>query len=199
MLSLKRQSYQAFTISEVMLSGFLLTMGILSVVGLFVVAQRSARETRSITIATALAQEGIEIARNIRDNNIAYRVANWGTCSTSTAGACDPFNGFPNNGQRTVSYNSSAFTVPGNTFLSYNGSGFQHHGAGTFTGFFRIIKIDHTGPADTARVQSFVHWQSAAYPDYVNPTPHISGAAATTWCIPSNRCVYTELLLTGWR
>ena len=186
-------SYPAFTIIEVMLSGFLLTIGILSVVSLFAVAQRHARDIRSVMVASTLAQEGVEVARNIRDNRIAYRVANWTTCSSSTTGSCDPFYDFPNGASRdrTVSYNSTTFTTPGSTFLSYNGAGFQYHGVGTFTGFYRILRIDHTGSSDTARVQSFVTWQD------ISALP--SSTTATSWCTPANKCVYTELLLSAWK
>lgn len=196
-----RNSTRAFTIAEVMLAGFVLTVGIISVMSLFAAAKKSARDTRNVIIATDLAQEGVEVARNIRDNNIAYRVENWTTgdnCSTNTTGNCDPFNNFPN-AMRHVNYNSATFINGGNNWLSYNGSGFLTHSAGSGTIFVRYIKVAHTGASDTARVQSFVTWQSSATPPYTNPVPQLNGANPTTWCIPSNRCIYTEALLTAWR
>jgi len=180
---------KAFTIPEVILSAFLLTTGILTVMSLFSASHRSAIDTRQVIIASLLAQEGVEIARNIRDNAIA-------TKAETGDSSYDVFTDFPNGAasRRTVSYNSASFTTPGSIFLSWDGSGFQRHGAGTFTGFWRILKIDHTGSSDTtARVQSFVVWSSSG------PGSNLNGAGATTWCSPYNKCVYTELLLTAWK
>ncbi len=194
------KTVRAFTIAEVMLAGFVLTVGIVSVMSLFSAAKKSAYDTRNVIIATDLAQEGVEVARNIRDNNIAYRVEH--NCLSDTTGACDPFNNFPN-AMRHVNYNSATFINGGNNWLSINGSGLLAHGAGSGTIFIRYIKVGHTGGSDTARVQSFVTWQNSAYnitgSSYVNPVPQLNGANPTTWCIPSNRCIYTEALLTAWR
>ncbi|MFA9262748.1 MAG: hypothetical protein ACEQSB_05400 [Undibacterium sp.] len=197
MIPANRHRYiPAFTIAEVMLAGFVLTVGIISVMSLFIASQQSARDTRSVIVATNLAQEGIEVARNIRDNNIAYRVLN--SCGTNWTGSCDPFNGFPN-AMRHLNYNSASFISGGNDWLSYNGSGFLAHGAGSGTFFVRYIKVSHTGASETARVQSFVSWQSSTYDDYQNPVPQLNGGNPTAWCIPSNRCVYTEALLSAWK
>lgn len=192
----KKSRVAGFTITEVMLSAFLLTMGILAVMSLFVVAHQNSRDSRNVIIASNLSQEGLEIARNIRDNRIAYRAANWTTgdnCSTSTTGNCDPFADFPTGAAavRTANYNSTAFITPGNKWLAYNGSGFHAHGAITSSGFFRVLKIDHTGPAtDPVRVQSFVSWKDGLSNAW-NPT------VAT--CNPYDKCVYTELLLSPWK
>lgn len=192
----KPKRIRAFTIAEVMLSGFMLTMGILAAVSLFAAAHQSARNTNSAMIAASLAQEGAEIARNIRDNNIAYRTANWTTgdnCSTNRNGNCDSFNNFPNGAAavRTVSYDSTVFVNPGSKFLNYAGSGLRYHGVGSFAGFWRVVKVNHAGPpTDPVRVQSFVSWQSGLTGAW-NPT------VAT--CNPYNQCVYTEILLEPWK
>ncbi len=190
----------AFSIAEVVLSGFLLTTGIVSVMSLYTVSHRSSFDTRNMITAAELAQEGIEIARNIRDNNTAYRADNWTTgdnCSTSTAGNCDPFRHFPNgaNSNCNVSYNSSGATAfdcsSPQVAVTTSNTGFLHNGAGTATRFFRLIKIDHTAASDSARIQSFVAWQ--------NPGGNLNGAGALAWCTPYNQCVYTELFLSRWK
>lgn len=189
----------AFSIAEVVLSGFLLTTGIVSVMSLYTVSHRSSFDTRNMITAAELAQEGIEIARNIRDNNTAYREDNWTTgdnCSGSTAGNCDPFRHFPNgaNSNCNVSYNSSGATAfdcsAPQTAVTTSNTGFLHTGAGTATRFFRLIKIDHTG-TDSARVQSFAAWQ--------NPGGNLNNAGAVNWCTPYNQCVYSELYLSRWK
>ncbi|MGB4942985.1 MAG: hypothetical protein WBO92_02635 [Candidatus Moraniibacteriota bacterium] len=196
---------QGFTIAEVLLAGFVLSVGMVTVMSLFSASHRQSFDTRNVIIATELAQEGAEIVRNIRDNNIAYRTAHWGTtapnnCSeTNMSGDCDPFRYFPNgaNQRCTVSYNSSVtadMSCPGSpsTLLSLDGNGLYQHGGGTATRFHRLLKIDHTGGADTARVQSFVTWQ--------DPGSNLNGSnTAVPWCTLANQCVYTELLLDNWK
>lgn len=194
------RTLSAFSIPEVVLSAFVLTAGIISVMSLFSAAHRGSLDTRSVIIASELAQEGVEVARNVRDNNTAYRVENWTTgdnCSTSMAGNCDPFRYFPNgsNSLCTLNYNSSgsgAFACPvSQAQIRASNTGFYHNAGGSATQFYRIIKIDHAGGSDTARIQSFVSWQ--------DPGSSLNGAGAVAWCTPYNQCVYTELLLSIWK
>lgn len=193
---------KGFSIAEVVLSSFLLTTGMVTIMSLFSLSHRSSSDSRDVIIATQLAQEGVELVRNVRDNNIAYRTENWTTgdnCSTSTSVDCDPFRYFPDGmGRRCViSYDSSPTSdiscsgTPA-TALALNNAGLYQHGGGvTSTRFHRLLKIDHTSGSDTARIQSFVSWQ--------DPGSNLNGNGATTWCIPYNKCVYTELLLYNWK
>ncbi len=198
--SLSNRCVPGFSIAEVVLSGFLLTTGIVSVMSLYTVSHRSSFDTRNMITAAELAQEGVEIARNIRDNNTAYRADNWETgdnCRGSIVGNCDPFRYFPTgtNLNCNVSYNSSGATAfdcsSPQIAVTTNASGFFHNGAGAVTRFYRQIKIDHTGGSDTARIQSFVTWK--------DPGANLNGAGAITWCTPYNQCVYTELFLSRWK
>jgi Tfp pilus assembly protein PilV len=186
-----------FTIAEVALSGFVLSTGMLVVMSLFSVAYRNTTESQKLIIASELAQEGVELVRNIRDNNLAYRTENWTTgsnCQASTAGACDPFNNFPTgNAKCTMSHGDTTLSCGAvNKSIGLDASGFYWHGAGVASGrFFRLIKIDHTGGADTARVQSFATWQ--------DPGINLDGNGAAGWCKALNKCVFTELYLTSWK
>lgn len=194
---LSNRHLPAFSIAEVVLSGFMLTTGIVSVMSLYIVSHQSSFDTRNLITASELAQEGVEVARNIRDNNTAYREINWATgdnCQASTSGNCDPFRYFPTGANEicSVNYNSSgasAFdcTTP-QIAVTTSGAGFFHNGGGTSTRFFRLIKIRHIGSSDTARIQSFVTWQ--------DPGNHLNGGGALAWCTPYNQCVYTELFLS---
>ncbi|MGB3072721.1 MAG: hypothetical protein WBB68_00445 [Candidatus Moraniibacteriota bacterium] len=191
-------SIKGFTIAEVLLSGFVLTVGMVTVMSLFSASHRQSFDTRNVIIASGLAQEGAEIVRNIRDNNIAYRTKNWTTgdnCSTSTSGNCDPFRYFPTaaNERCTASFGDTTFNCSSPSFaLGMNGNGLYQHGAGiTASRFFRVLKIDQSGSADSARVQSFVSWQ--------DPGSNLNGSGAVAWCTLGNQCVYTELFLDNWK
>lgn len=195
----RRKSAPAFTIAEVLLSAFLLTAGIATVMSLFTASHRSSYDTRNIIIASGLAQEGVEVVRNIRDNNLAYRAANWTTgdvCQSSTSGNCDPFRYFPTgaNSRCTVNYASSGSGAmscpPGSPGIAINGALYQHSAGATR--FYRIVKVDYIPPNTTARVQSFVTWQ--------DPAGNLNNNGAVSWCSdPLNKCVYTELLLSAWK
>lgn len=189
----------AFSIAEVVLAGFVLTTGIVAVMSLYTVSHRNALDTRNVIIASGLAQEGVEVARNIRDNNTAYRTKYWVTgdnCQASDTGNCDPFRYFPNgaNSNCNVNYDSagsSAFDCSSPQIAVTVNGGFFHNRSGTATQFFRQIKIDHPGGSDSARVQSFVSWK--------NPGTNLNGSGAVAWCTPYNQCVFTELYLSRWK
>jgi Tfp pilus assembly protein PilV len=193
-----KSSIKGFTIAEVLLSGFVLTVGMVTVMSLFSASHRQSFDTRNVIIASGLAQEGAEIARNIRDNNLAYRTKNWttgDTCSTSMTGNCDPFRSFPTtaNQRCAASYGDATFTCSNPTFaLGLNGNGLYQHGAGVAASrFYRVLKINHASGGDTARVQSFVIWQ--------NPGSNLDDDGAVSWCTIGNQCVYTELFLDNWK
>ncbi len=195
-LSSQPRHVRAFTIVEVIIASFLLSAGIAVILSFFSASHRNSLDSQRVIIASELAQEGVEVARNIRDNNSAYRLENWSTgdmCQTSTSGNCDPFRYFPVGVNRncTASYDSTDFTCPPVSLeLVLDGSGLYKHAVGTSTRYYRLIKIDHTA-SDTARVQSFVAWQ--------NPGSNLNGGGAINWCTATNKCVYTELFLSAWK
>lgn len=193
---------RAFTIPEVLLSAFLLTAGILTVMSLFLSSHRNSVDTRNLIIAAGLAQEGAEVIRNVRDNNLAYRLANWTSgdnCQGSTNGNCDPYRFFPNGANARCIVNYDTILPSGNcggginSLLGFAGGSYQH-GAATTTRFYRLIKIDRP-PGDplVRRVQSFVSWKSGG------PGATLNGNGAVGNCTLATQCVYTELLLSAWK
>ena len=60
-----------FSIPEVALSVFVLSVGIMSIIALMSSSLRYSLQTNDVIIATDLAQEGIELVRNVRDNDFA--------------------------------------------------------------------------------------------------------------------------------
>lgn len=65
---------RGFSIGEVLISSFLLLVGITAATALIVQDMREAFDARDTIIAAQLAQEGIELVRNVRDTNIARTV-----------------------------------------------------------------------------------------------------------------------------
>lgn len=175
-----------FTIGEVVLSGFMLTVGIVATLTLLSFSFRTVNETQDLIVASELAQEGVELARNVRDQALVDKAA--------LGSPADVFVNFPVSGPNNnciIDYTLTSFTCGSpNTALRLD-NGLFRHGAGAGK-FYRLLKIDRSGPSDTARVKSFVAWQ--------NPGNNLNGAAgAVNWCTLPNKCVYTEIFLTEWQ
>ncbi|MEP7162589.1 MAG: hypothetical protein ABI747_02395 [Candidatus Moraniibacteriota bacterium] len=175
---------------EAILAGAVLTIGMFSVIGLITFSYRTTGDTQDLIIASELAQEGVELVRNVRDNNLVYREKNKaGACASSTAGLCDPFNGFDSGGniRCSIDYDGPFDCANPNPALQLTGGFYQH--TGTTGRYYRVIKTISSGLGiDTRyRVQSFVTWQDPG--NNLNPA----------WCTTFNKCVYTELFLTAWK
>ncbi len=72
----RKEQMAGFTLIEIVLVLFLVSLVFLAIYGLFVNTLKHDTESRYEIIAANLAQEGIEIVRNIRDENIMRGVGN---------------------------------------------------------------------------------------------------------------------------
>lgn len=179
------RSKRGFTIGEVVLSSFILSFGLTTVISLIGSSFRTTVETERLIMASELAQEGIELTRNIRDNALVDKAA--------LGAPDDVFTGFPNGANRncTIDYSMSALDCPASPGMQLGLSGgFYRHGTGAGL-FYRLIKINHTAASDEAIITSFVAWQ--------DPGANLNGGGAKTWCTIENKCVYSEILLTEWQ
>lgn len=168
---------------EVVLSAFMLSFGMTTVIALIGSSFRTTIDTQRVILASQLSQEGIELARNVRDNALVDKAA--------LGAPTDVFTNFPNGANRNcvIDYTMSAFDCsPASYGLGLSGGFYRHGVAGGL--FYRLIKINHTGASDQALVRSFVTWQ--------NPESNLNGGGAVAWCTLENKCVYTEVLLTQW-
>lgn len=179
------QTRGGFTIGEVVLSSFILSFGLTTVISLIGSSFRTTVETERLIMASELAQEGIELTRNIRDNALVDKVA--------LDAPDDVFVNFPNgaNQRCVIDYTMNTLSCPGSPDMQLGLSGgFYRHGTGSGL-FYRLIKISHTAGGDEATVTSFVAWQ--------DPGVNLNGGGAKTWCTIENKCVYSEILLTQWQ
>ncbi|MCD6271008.1 prepilin-type N-terminal cleavage/methylation domain-containing protein [bacterium] len=144
MLSNHSKNQKGFTLAELLITIFVFTVGIL---GIYLIVQNSyatVNYARNRLIAIYLAQEGIEIVRNIRDTN-------WLEGSTWD-------DGLPQGSNFGVQYNRNFLlanygTVP----LKIDGNGFYNYDTGQTTKFTRKISI--TKPDDhTLNITVEVRW-----------------------------------------
>ena len=153
-----------FTLAELLIAIFVLTTGI---VGVYLVIQRSVSVidySYSRLTAAYLAQEGIEIVRNIKDTNLLEVRS-------------DPASNFWNDnledGDWQIEYTTPREIDPplypcpapcdyshsNLWFLKKADGGFYNYSSGNDTQFKRKINIQRLGGGDILRVKVTVYWQ----------------------------------------
>jgi Tfp pilus assembly protein PilV len=164
----KRAGRQGFSFLEVMLVVFILGTSLVVFIQVISKGIGHSADSRDTIIASELAQEGVELVRNIRDNNWAHKT--------------DGFTGIGNNSW-TVNYNSSSLvTFDGTGKLKWNNN-YYTSSAGFDSKFSR--KINVAGDANTKTITSMVVWERSDFPS----------AAA---CNAASKCAYAEVILTKW-
>ncbi len=171
---------KGFSFGETLLAAFVLSIGLLTVVKMFQVAITNSIIIRNATAASELAQEGVELVRNVRDNDLV--AGNNG------------FTGFsPSNRHCYIGYADTAvncFSSQASTNmynLRYDGS--RYVPSASTDRFRRYIYIDYNSGNQEALVRSFVVWDGRALPP---------ASGSTTDCSIQNKCVYAEVTLTKW-
>jgi prepilin-type N-terminal cleavage/methylation domain-containing protein len=140
---------QGFSLIEVLFSMVLFTIGIFAVVSLINQNMASSMNRRNEVIAGQLAQEGIELVRNIRDNN-------W-----LKTPPVDAFTGIQSG--RIDYAHANSVESSSDYDLHVNGDGLYEYGSG---GIFKR-KIIVNGSGDEIIVTSIVTWGDTD-PDVVN-------------------------------
>ncbi|MDQ1284248.1 MAG: hypothetical protein QG620_596 [Patescibacteria group bacterium] len=182
-LAADKKSSQGFAILEAILSMFLMTVGLTAILMLLTQTYKQYGSSEDQQIATLLAQEGIELVRNVRDNNWA-------------AGAGeDSFEGLlfaGESGDRgRIDINDDH--IPDNRYndnidqkkLYLNSDGLYVHDppGGEETKFLRNIYLFENGERLTVR--SMVVWDRDDFPSATN-------------CTASNKCSFSTTVLTKW-
>ncbi len=140
---------KGFTLLEVIFAMFVLLIGILAV---YILIQNSISKSRQSSFrltAAYLAQEGIEIVRNLRDQN-------WlkGNDWDAGIGDCNGENFYQ------LQYNDSSLGVCGNqdVYLKViNNQYYAYRETGNVSPFIREIRITHNG-SDEIDVEVRVYW-----------------------------------------
>ena len=172
--------------AEVLLSLFVLTIGLVTIVSVMAGSLRYSYDTRDTIIAAELAQEGVELVRNARDNNFDPIVSG-GT------GFADFFPAQPHCRMNWDDASPTCFNAQGaadNYYLQYSGGLYKRVDA-TKERYSRYIYINHNNAVNNERaiVRSFVYWGAWMPPNTGNPAN----------CTAANKCVYAETFLTAWK
>ncbi len=177
------KKYKGFSIGEVILSAFVLAVGIVAMIGLVSNSIRHSIDSRDEIIASHLAQEGVELVRNIRDNNYA---------ATPTPRAYDAgiVNGSTCVDDNTATDTGVAPTCPASGYILYFNTNsaslkYRHNNTYSQTKFSRKIIISNTNPPQPVgkQIESRVWW---------------GGSADPGTCNVGNKCVTAVSTLTDW-
>lgn len=146
----KVNNNSGFTLLETIVAVAVLTTGILTIVTLLTEALQATERAKNASIASSLAQEGVEVVHNIRTTN-------WLEGDEYDAGL-DP-------GDYCVDHDSVALQSCSNFSLFWNGTAYTHTAADAdTTPFERQISIrDKNNPEDSGtstivQVRSVVSW-----------------------------------------
>jgi type II secretory pathway pseudopilin PulG len=133
---------KSFTLIETIIAIFILTTGILALSSLISYFISTSSISSQRLIAAYLAQEGIEIVRNLRDTNL-LNGRNWDYGLS--------------NGDWQADYDDSTLSPYAGSFLNLETNGFYGYGSGTQTNFKRKINLQKSG--DVLKVTVEVSWQ----------------------------------------
>lgn len=145
--SIKHQ--QGFTIVELLVAILILSLALTASAGMFVLNNASANLIRNSYIASSLAQEGIELARNLRDSDW-FASRPWGSFGNASGAVAD--------GDYRVQWNDRQLRVFSDTALNRNQTtGIFSYDAGSLTLFKRKITLT-TVSAVEKKVVVTVSW-----------------------------------------
>ena len=154
---------RGFTILESVVVIFVISVGLVSMASLITQNTQVQYVNKNMIIASQLAQEGLEVVRNIRDDNFITTGNDW---KLGTGGVSDQSN-IIKNGIYAIDYTGKSTIVPNindpAAKLYLNSDNFYYHplsneSGASSTPFSRIIQIDSESDASTT-VTCIVQWQ----------------------------------------
>lgn len=182
-----------FTIVELIISIFILQSVIVAVFGAFSIVTILTADASDRLIGAYLAQEGMEIVRNIRDSNwlkIEDGTLNPGewTMGLTTEGACGTTG-------CEADYASTSLLGTSNNYLETSTDKFYNYTTGLPTKFKRKIVVIKVGDVDGSddhiiKVSAEVSWDKKA--------TILQGALLAGNCQVGKNCIITEETLYDW-
>jgi len=191
MFKYKDKKIRAFSFVEVMISVFLVSIGLLAALSLLSSGLSELMSSRDQVTASLLAQEGTELVRNMRDANWTRGKSSFYSFPTYATGCVIDykFSPFSNLCPATRSADGAQLRKNSDGFYELSATGT------TSTRFFRRIDLSLTVPRI---IDSIVVWNgktSDVFSDVTNPTTF---ALIKSKCNAANKCAYAEDILSNW-
>ncbi|MDP3043010.1 MAG: prepilin-type N-terminal cleavage/methylation domain-containing protein [bacterium] len=149
---LKRQF--GFSILEVIIAILIISIGMIGVLSLITQNIQVQYIGKNDLIASQLAQEGLELVRNIRDTNWLTAGNDWKTGAGATTNS-----DIVQDGDYAIDYSGAIIDINSidNAGLNIDAAGFYTHNAGAATAFYRLITV--VDNADYLDVECKVRWK----------------------------------------
>lgn len=192
--------YKGFSFMESMIAVTVLSMGIIASLSLISSSFRESADSRDQIMASLLAQEGVELVQNIRDNN--WVRAGSGVDSFSyNLDITNPLNSANCRIDKDFAYGTDILecgqggylNTSDNYRLYLNAAGYYVHDSGDETRFYR--KICNAGNANVRLVYSIVSWDVEATNDLV---ADCTLGTISQNCVTANKCAWARVVLTKW-
>ena len=161
-----RKNNKGFSIVEAVVAIYIITMGLIGVLTLVIKNIQVKYINTNMLVASQLAQEGLELVRNIRDTNWLDE-NDWYDSIYNQ----DPATGDYLNYTYTITFKSvidDSVNIIDNARMTMDGN-FYSHGLGAPSSFYRLITVSDGG--EFLVVESQVRWQtSKGNHDYIAET-----------------------------
>lgn len=149
---------QGFSLVEVLVTLMVLAVGITAVSALMLGNIKNSRNSKNQIIASQLAQEGIELVRNLKDNNNAAFLTEVSANDDYRIDYQSDYAGFKSSNAADDSLKK----------LYLNADGFYAHAGASSTKFYRKIKILNDPVLKQITVTAVVSWNAAGFPAVCN-------------------------------
>ena len=193
----KKITKKGFSLMEILISLFLLSAGLTATAQLMLSGYKNSIDSRNAIVASELVQEGIEVVRNKRDNNIAIGREAFNGLATDANFACPKLTDTVNSVAIVDPPTTSALMqCPDTTYQLYyhpnHGFGYNS-GVATKKTLFRRRVTFSDNVSNPRTLRSVVIWGDATFASM--------DANMQQNCIPSKKCIFADLLLNtdGWK
>ncbi len=156
-----RKNNKGFSILEVVVAIYIITMGMIGVLALVNQSIQAKYINTNMLVGSQLAQEGLELVRNIRDTNWLKNI-DWKICDLAGSN-CDIVQ--DNNYGIYIDSNINNIIIDAtidsidNASLYIDSNGFYTHSVAETTAFYRLITVTDGG--DYLVVECQVRWQTS--------------------------------------
>lgn len=185
----KLKTHKGFSFIEVMMAIFLIVVGLVSAMSLLASSMNQTMDSRNQIAAGLLAQEGVELVRNLRDTNwVAGRTSF--DASNFPVSDSDSMTDDCRIDKTMLSINCTVSSDK-NLAIDSDGDKFYKHQIGQGKFQRKIIIVYDTGSAADATgadITSVVVWGSAAFPS----------APISDNCNTAAKCAYAKATLSRW-
>lgn len=158
MLPTRKKLKNGFSIVEAIVSIFILSIALSATMRTLVQNSNDANLIKNSFIASGLAQEGMEVVRNLRDNEWSLNAA-WGSIILD--------------GTWSVQWDSMSLEANSNVFLKKDNNGFHNYSSGIDTLFKRSIVISSPNPGIEKKIVTTVSWTERGNPKSLIVEEHL--------------------------